>query len=74
MSCVFVCEVWPACGGVGLQGKSKCYQKEEEWMVGGGELFVQITGAHYRVRERDRKLSFGLGFLPKSALIATDIQ
>lgn len=31
----------------------------------GWELFVQITGAHYGDKERDKKLSFSLGFLLK---------
>ena len=51
MSCVFICEVWLACGGVALQGKSKCYREEGGMGAGGwgGESFVQITGsAHYR--------------------------
>lgn len=44
-------------------------------MPGGGKSFVQITGgAHYRGKERDKKLSFSLGFLLKSALRAMDIQ
>lgn len=33
-----------------------------EW---GGEVFVQITGAHNRDKERAKKLSFSLGFLLK---------
>lgn len=63
-----------------LQGKSKCYQKKEEWMLWGRELFFQITGgAHYRGGGRDKKLSFSLEFLlkvqsMKPALRVVDIQ